>query len=329
MCKGLDAPTAWSDRPALDAAVGAETSVTGAGGRATAATGKTLYSRWRAQCDQEQVPVTDEAFDRVVRPPTRPVNQAIREFDETGRRLHVDHAILAARRALGWKEKTRLSLLAWLFEQLEGDAPMALPQVPGPVSAVIPHSAVLSLNAMARYACMDAANFAQVAFPPLKSQVLNREWHANRDPDRVDCYGRSQGDARQRTFKTRHLEHVSNLVVEGRVGICTTFGMAAGDHLVRALEATGSRIGRVECISGENHCFVVVNRARSDRDRRDGQDLVIPTRQYWGDEFILVDPWAGSLGHPVFYWRDDGFPEQLRIYLTSRITQQFDSLTSG
>jgi hypothetical protein len=198
--------------------------------------------------------------------------------------------------------------------------------VPARVRGIIPDAVVSSLNAMSRYACMDATNFEDVARAPVKSQVLNREWYAGRDEFRVRCYGQSQGAARQRRFSARHLEHVSNLVVDGRVGICTTFGMAAGHHLTRALRGSGPGIERVECISGANHCFVVVNRSVSDRDRRDGQDIVIPTSRYWGDRFILVDPWAGSLGHPVFYWRDEGFPTQLRIYLTNRITQQFDSL---
>ena len=50
---------------------------------------------------------------------------------------------------------------------------------------------------------------------------------------------------------------------------------------------------------------------------------------YWGPDAIIVDAWAGALGHPVFYYPADTFPQVLKIYLTQRLLQHYDSQKDG
>lgn len=79
-------------------------------------------------------------------------------------------------------------------------------------------------------------------------------------------------------------------------------------------------------ISGPNHCFCLVNRAPATNELRDPSGAtVMPGKDFWGDSVILIDAWAGALGHPVFYSSPKDFPKVLQIYLTSKLLQHFDS----
>lgn len=279
---------------------------------------------WNKLLVQYKVPNTHPTLN-IQDPVTKSVNQAVSQYDSTYERLLVDHAISLARKKAGWKMEPDIkAVLLGLFNHLEIIAPRPLPPIPNGITEVIPRQVVERINLMARYTAMNISQFENVPPPKLKTQFQNAVWAADQDASRTEGLGKQMSYAKiiGRCNKKK-LDAIREVVDAGRGAVCTSFAGPAASILLMGHSA---RRYRVEMISGPNHCFCLVNRAPATNELRDPSGAtVMPGKDFWGDSVILIDAWAGALGHPVFYSSPKDFPKVLQIYLTSKLLQHFDS----
>jgi len=87
-------------------------------------------------------------------------------------------------------------------------------------------------------------------------------------------------------------------VTQERAGICTQFAKAAA-HVLTSGRANGPR---VEIVAFDNHVYVLVGRSGGYKGHLLSSDWV----QDAG--VVIVDPWAGSLGHPTVYENYASYP---------------------
>ena len=280
---------------------------------------------WRRLLAKNGVEVGDPIIEARHTPMTKSVNEAIAEYDRTFDRLHVDHAISQARRKAGWSAPPRYkTILCALFNHMDRKSPRPLPEIPSEILAVIPSDIAERINRMAHYTAMNVSQFENVPPPKLKTQFQNAVWAADLDDSRREGLGKQMSYAKiiGRCNKAK-LDTIREVVDNGRGAVCTSFAGATASIL---LMGRRTRAYRVEMISGPNHCFCLVNRAAADNEVLDPSGAtVMPGKDFWGSDVILVDAWAGALGHPVFYRSPKDFPKVLQVYLTSKLLQHYDS----
>ncbi|HVJ93390.1 MAG TPA: hypothetical protein VM580_26495 [Labilithrix sp.] len=155
------------------------------------------------------------------------------------------------------------------------------------------------LETLASYACLDAAMFSRWINPSNKILIMDRLRRAR------DRRAKDAGAAAAFQIGTRWdanaLAAVHRRVTAERAGVCTTFAKAAG-HILGT--APGLK-PRIEIVAYPGHVFVVVGRT-GDYGATIGNGLfakkLLPGYGDWGDEWVLVDPWAGAMGyHSVIY----------------------------
>ncbi|MEO6802054.1 MAG: hypothetical protein ABI197_02280 [Granulicella sp.] len=283
-----------------------------------------LQGWWQRTLQANGVAATEPLFN-IQDVITMSVNAAIANYDATKERLFVDHAIAKARTTGGWRmDQAVQTVLARLFEWLELNKPRALPEIPGGIFAVIPEDIARKINRMALYTAMNVSQFSSVPPPRLKTQLQNAVWAADRDESRKEGLGKQMSFAKIiGRCEGAKLDAIRQEVDRGRGAVCTSFAGAVASILMTGLR---DRPYRVEMISGPNHCFCLVNRAVSIKDRADKSGATeMPDFHDWGEGAILIDAWAGAMGHPVFYQRPQDFPRVLQVYLTLKLLQHFDS----
>jgi hypothetical protein len=285
-----------------------------------------LSSWWRRTCLKHGNDVDDPVFTTAPALGKPALKDAIREFDHTFQRLKVELAILSLRKKLGWKNLAKYQgALAALCNHLEATFPRPLPEVEPAAFRVLPADVIQEINAMARYTAMNCAQFNNVPPPSLLNQILNQVWAADLDESRKEGIGLAIQYAKIiGRCNAAKLDVIRKAVQEGRGAVCTSFAGAVASVLV-----AGRRLRpyRVEMISGPNHCFCLVNRAPAPEGLEKPADAgatLFPAVSYWGPDAIIVDAWAGALGHRVFYKPKD-FPQVLQIYLTQKLLQHYDS----
>jgi len=101
-----------------------------------------------------------------------------------------------------------------------------------------------------------------------------------------------------RDWKPMNYNMVYQKVAQERAGICTQFAKAAA-HVLTSGRANGPR---VEIVAFDNHVYVLVGRSGGYKGHLLGTDWV----QDAG--VVIVDPWAGSLGHPTVYENYASYP---------------------
>ena len=298
---------------------------------AHAEVGSLLTGWWRRLCRANNVDPADPNFTEPLGMGIPSLNDAIAEFDRTFRRIRVELAVFFLRKKLGWaKLGPYKCVLAPLCDHLEAKFPRPTPEIPPAVLGVIPVEVAQAINAMSQYTAMNAGQFQNVPPAQLLKQLLNQVWAAGQDEARKESIGKAMPYAQISGRCDRpKLDAVLKVVKEGRGAVCTSFAASAASLLVSGL---GRRAYRVEMISGPNHCFCLVNRAPApegvEKPGPAGATL-FPAVSYWGPDAIIVDAWAGALGHPVFYYPADTFPQVLKIYLTQRLLQHYDSQKDG
>jgi hypothetical protein len=294
--------------------------------RGHAQIGTLLSGWWRRLCERNSISFDDPILATPATAMAPALNDAITEFDSTFRRMRVELAIATVRKKLGWKniEKYKCVLLP-LCNHLERTFPRPLPQVPKEAFDVIPADIVEAINKMSQYTAMNCAQFNNVPPPALLNQILNQVWAADQDESRKEGIGLSIQYAKIiGRCSSAKLEAILKVVKDGRGAVCTSFAGAAASLLIAGRR---NRPYRVEMISGPNHCFCLVNRVPAPEGVEkpgDAGATLFPAVSYWGPGAIIVDAWAGALGHQVFYKPKD-YPKVLQVYLTLKLLQHYDS----
>lgn len=246
--------------------------------------------------------VVDAAIARIIRS-----SKIVKESDTLKKRKQ------AAQASLG-------ELLAWLVDQLDTLSPPKEIKPNAKVVEVLGQAAVDELQALRLYACNDASTFTEQIAKGMGSQVLNRQWAANKDDARVQAYGMTLGLGRKPAYEASDLEKVRANVEKGRLAICTTFAMTAGDILAKARAKAKTKF-RIELVGASNHCFVLVNRT----GELDAKKKVAKGNDgSWGDKVIIIDAWAASLGHPVFAYGTKEYPKELGKYLAELLVRTYE-----
>ena len=287
-----------------------------------------LSGWWRKLCAQNKIdPDKDPMLNLALGMAIPSLNGAILEFDRSFQRIRVELAIFHLRKKLGWKGLEQYKcVLAPLCDHLEATFPRKLPEIPQVALDVLPVETVRKINALAGYTAMNCAQFNNVPPPSLLNQILNQVWAADQDDSRKEGLGLAMQYAKIiGRCNAGKLAAILKVVREGRGAVCTSFAGAVACLLVDGLR---EKQYRVELISGPNHCFCLVNRAPAPEGLEKPADAgatLFPAVKFWGDNAIIVDAWAGALGHSVFYKPSD-FPAVLQVYLTMKLLQHYDSL---
>jgi hypothetical protein len=275
---------------------------------------------WESACRNHGVNVQTPELNFAAGSGIPSINQALDAYFRDRQRRGVDDAIRRARKKYTAMPTGVQNLLVWLFDQLETQHPPAAKPVPPAAQQLLGQEIIAKLQAMRLYACTDAPAFRDKIVDGLQSQVENRMWRAGFDPQRVD---RANSMGNSVPYKQATLRMVCELVVQARSAVCTTFAMSAGHILSGGKRAPEPPAYRVEVVAAPDHCYALVNRAGGEVEHT-GARYVLPSSQ-WGPDVIIVDPWAGSLGHPIFYAGPGAYPAQLRCYLDTDLKQNYDS----
>ena len=152
--------------------------------------------------------------------------------------------------------------------------------------------------------------FAACINPTQRTQVMNR--HDNHTRPFVQG-GAAMGGlvvdnaaALDVSWKPANIRSQYNFVYTIlQAGICTSFGKASAHVLVSGPRANAAH-PRVELVSYKNHVFIIVGRKGG---YENFQDYRLPSdRRTWGDDWYIVDGWAGAMGYEVVYTQDQQFP---------------------
>jgi hypothetical protein len=171
------------------------------------------------------------------------------------------------------------------------------------------------LDRMKQFACMDAfANcpraggqppvdwnlgFAGCINPARRMQVMQRH----------DAYNASNRRAGLQMPPNRNFGWDANLgmcrstrqkTYAAQAGLCTSFAMAAMDILTENRQPGP----RIEMVAYNLHVFVIVGRA-ANITHNGGR---LPPYQAWGNDWWIVDGWAGAMGYEVVYEGATGYP---------------------
>ncbi len=275
---------------------------------------------WAEACEAAHADLNDAELDGSPSKDFPSINAALAQFLKDKKRQPLDNAIRRQMRSKMKKSDPKFpDLLGWLIYQLDNLAPPKAYDLPPLAKNVIPQPMVNAMNAMRLYSCEDAVEFAANIYEGMTSQVFNRMWAAGRD----DARGQApMMMANKVPYQQKTLNSVKDIVVKGRRAVCTTFAMTAAAILTEGTRPSKKGY-RIETVAAPNHCFVLMNRADDDKPLNKG---VLPKATEWGKNVIIVDPWAGSLGHPIFYDSKTMFSDYpWKVYIDGVLKQTYDS----
>lgn len=256
---------------------------------------------------------------------TQMTNNTVAHFDPIGGKVNV--AMTAARNACANPNDPRLRKYEPAIRRLAGCWGSTLkdyPIVPKKAKvAVTPFGAAKhvkdKLNEMKEFASMDAfancvrhsgnppadwsAGFAGCIKASKRAEVMQRHDDAARrgassgvGGGGIGGFGIKNVDWREEEIRKAHQK-----VWDQKAGICILFAKAAG-YIIGSGLTHGPRI---EIVSYANHAFVILGRAGGYSN--DG-NYVLPHSMHWGNDWVIVDGWAGAMGYDVIYQQDAGYP---------------------
>jgi hypothetical protein len=294
---------------------------------------------------QEKVKISSEEDSRLGqclnRKETESLLASIEKYDETGVRQPVEAIIrqlgnYQTRKRLkeaGFTDDRLNTICSELFEHMEKNTPVPLPDVPEKVYKIIDRDCVNHLNQASRYICLNAATYAPKVLKDHKDAhniPINREKIKTQLLSEEDMAASRSAGMSTHQFTRERLEYVGKGVDQMKGGFCTSFAMFAAHHLVEAAKKEGSGIERIECLSGPDHCYVVVNRKDTGNEQNLKGKTMVPGAKAWAkDTAILVDVWAASLGFPAFYTAPEDFPLSLQPYIYGVVTREFEWVKGG
>jgi hypothetical protein len=154
------------------------------------------------------------------------------------------------------------------------------------------------LDALADCASGDAVSFPKCIPAKKKDDILERAKSADVSQQQL-----MMPPAPGSEWKAGSYEKMYNQVIEAKAGVCTTFGLAAA-HCLTMKYRKGKWVMRDEKKRGEivaykNHVYVLVGRKGPAPTEQDG--FVIDNAWHKQKDVIIVDPWAGAMGHKSVY----------------------------
>ncbi|WP_418317132.1 hypothetical protein [Piscinibacter sakaiensis] len=218
-------------------------------------------------------------------------------------------------------------LLVSLAYEIDRRFPVPLPAVPGGIRDLLPASEQTTslLNSMVRFGALNVTSFSDTAPAGRLTDIKNRSWAILQDPALAGSIAKASAPVTSRCSKGQ-LKEMAEGVLAAKGGVCTTFAAAAVHLLLKdgPLMATGPRI---EFVSGPKHCLCLVNRAAhaSDVEPSAGKPKgTIVSFDFWNDDVVIIDPWAGSMGFHVISSKIT-YPSKLKAMVGLQVDKYFDT----
>ena len=256
------------------------------------------------------------------------VIDAAAEFDRDRRRSRMDASIRKFIESMRFSERAAFQLfLVRLIQELDRLSPTPIPDIDPAIRAALPPS-IDRLNEMVRYAATNVTFFPTVPPTTLANLIRNRAFAANSDPSTAESAGESISMVDKNLTRIQ-METMANGVFATRAGVCTSFAAAATSLLDKDRNIGSDRGYRLEYIGGKDHNICLVGRENTSSET-EGE---VPEPNLWSAGTIIVDPWAGAMGHGhVFYkWTpglggENGYPGILKNAFRGRtLVKYFDS----
>jgi hypothetical protein len=179
------------------------------------------------------------------------------------------------------------------------------------------------LNEMKNFASMDAfancprqagqppvdwnAGFAGCVAPSKRAEVMQRHDAAAQRGATTGVGGGGIGGfgIKNINWREEELRKAHQKVWDQQAGICILFAKAAAYILGSGL----THGPRIEIVSYANHAFVILGRTGG---YINGNNFDLPKsnddENGWGDDWVIIDGWAGAMGYDVTYQKDAGYP---------------------
>jgi hypothetical protein len=161
------------------------------------------------------------------------------------------------------------------------------------------------ISVLASYACSDAAVFSACINPSEKIIVMDRLVRgSDRKAKGVGIVGGFQLGT---DWNLDSLKNIYTRVRDSRYGECTTFAKSAA----YTLSLLAGDKPRLEIVAFTNHVFIVVGRSVASQYVTTGvgikkKQMLPKWGTTWGDDWVVVDPWAGAMGYPDIIYEFDG-----------------------
>ncbi|MCS5711635.1 hypothetical protein [Candidatus Berkiella aquae] len=180
-----------------------------------------------------------------------------------------------------------------------------------------------TLKCFETYGCSDAPRFPLCIAQDKRNEILTRYANIPAHKLRYEAEAnKSAAIAPGKHYNDFLIKKLALLIDKANSGCCTTLAICAVHKLLKLIDEDlpGHRIEMVTSSHGMgSHCFIIFNRAGIENLDLIGDE---PNISAWGTNFLIIDPWAQSLGHGSGVYTHENYPFQ--YYLTN-LTQTYDS----
>ncbi|BCD90212.1 hypothetical protein fh0823_03510 [Francisella halioticida] len=150
------------------------------------------------------------------------------------------------------------------------------------------------------YTSNDARTFIGCINPSKKTVIL----------EKADISTNAKYDFQFVLLKQRNVSWDSNLLNKAydsvrnrKSGVCTTFAYAAA-HIISSGRLAEAPL--IEIVAYSNHIFIIVGRNHSYNGNLRNRNY-IDDISYWGDEYVVIDPWAIAMGYDIAFYTKSNF----------------------
>lgn len=188
-----------------------------------------------------------------------------------------------------------------------------------------------ALSCFTTYGCSDAPRFPHCINENKREEILSH--YKSIPPHKLlseagaNC---SAAIARGHHYSDYLINKLSKLIDRAKSGCCTTLAISATNKLLKLIDEAlpGHRVEMVTSADGMgSHCYIIFDRTGfgdSGLTGIEGEDgKSYPTISDWGNQVLIIDPWAQSLGHGNGVYTLETYPF---MHYLSNLTQTYDSL---
>lgn len=187
-----------------------------------------------------------------------------------------------------------------------------------------------TLSCFTTYGCSDAPRFPHCIQDEKREEILNRYKNIPQHKLRFEAEAnRSAAVTPGNHYSDFRINRLSKLIDQATSGCCTTLAISATQKLLKLIdeELPNHRIEMVSSDEGmASHCYIIFDRVGEgceglrEIEGEDGKSY--PTLYDWGNQVLIIDPWAQSLGHGNGVYTLENYP--FKCYLAN-LTQTYDS----
>ncbi len=186
------------------------------------------------------------------------------------------------------------------------------------------------LSCYSTYGCSDAHRFPNCLPDDKRDEILARYENIPMHKLRYEAEAnKSAAITSGKHYSDYLIGKLSKLIDQATSGCCTTLAISATQKLLKLIDETlpGHRIEMVTSAHGMgSHCFILFDRAGASSEGLSGtkatDDVSYPNLDDWGNNLLIIDPWAQSLGHGNGVYSVENYPFP---YYLSNLTQTYDS----